>query len=188
VKKSHLPLGVTLNEAGELLTRLERDRDARRPKEERLLPALGLRQISPSLVRSVLVLGPNARAMDKRRQGDPRLYTPVDLALFRLNLRLRAAGVSPTVARVNVANLAILLAKHWQHDDEMALVIVGLCGVLVPVETPRIKAELARVSILDAWGGLSAGVERVRRHAPTVHGLNRKPATDEAENRPYVSA
>jgi hypothetical protein len=163
--------GVTLTEAARLLTQIER-----RPANV---------SITPSVVRSILVLGTDARAMEPRRPGDTRLFTPVDLAVVRLNLQLRAAGVSPTVARVNVANLRILLAKHWRHGDEMLLVIAGLCGVLVPPGTDSVRGEVARVPILKAWRGLDDGVKAIRRRAPEVHGVRH---TSAGEGQRHVSA
>jgi len=119
------------------------------------------RRISPSQVRSILVLDTTARAMQPRRSGDTRLYSAVDLAIVRLAVRLRAEGVSPTVARVIVATLRESIVEIWAHARPMALAVIGMRGLLL-WRGKQPAAAAACVDLLDVWRGVTHAIQVVR--------------------------
>lgn len=150
--------GVTVAEAAAILAELEG------------------RPVSVAQVRSVLVLDTRGRALAPRVHGQTRVYTAVDLALVRLTFRLRGAGVSPTVARVMVANARDVLAGHWQHDDPMALAVVGLRGLVVYAASRRPDGAVAWVPLRDVWRGIEAAMRARRAVEPQMWQWKRHPA------------
>jgi DNA-binding transcriptional MerR regulator len=148
------PDGVTLREAAQLLSTLER------------------RPVSPAQVRSILVLDTTGHALAPRQHGDVRLYSAVDVAFVRLTLRLRAEGVSPTVARTIVSCLGPMLAEHLTHNHPMALAVVGLRGLLLYAPAGRPDAVVAWVTLQDVWRGIEDRIRVVRQRAPELRRWN----------------
>jgi hypothetical protein len=146
-------LGVTLQQAALVLSRLER------------------RDVTPSQVRTMLVLGADARAQKPNKRGDPRQFAAVDLALGRILLRLRHAGVSPVVSRVIVATLREStdpsmpsLVDHLRRGDRMALAVHGMRGWLV-YDKQRPAAAVAWVPLCEVMQGLESTMRAVVREA-----------------------
>lgn len=127
--------GVTLTRAAEILTTLER------------------REITPSQVRTILVLGPNARALEPLPLGTPRMFTREDVAIVRLVLRLRAAGVSPIVSRIIAAHWRDSLIETWHDRRPTALAVIGMRGLLLR-RGKEPKGAIARVDLQDVWRGI----------------------------------
>src|SRR5262245_24735254 len=94
--------GLTLEEAAQVLSTLEK------------------RAVSADQIRTAVLLDTRRRIPLPRRHGETRLFTADDLAVVRLVLRLRAAGVSSTVARVVVACLREALGKSWRQPVALA--------------------------------------------------------------------
>lgn len=141
--------GVTLNEAARILSKLEH------------------RRVTPAQIRAILVRGTTGRALEPRRIGQTRVYSAVDLAMVRLNLRLRAQGVSPLVARVIVANLSSEMIEHLIHGDPMALNIIGMRGIPAHPNSKEL-AGVAWVDLRDVWRGVEREIEATRRAQPDV--------------------
>src|SRR6476469_2992650 len=126
--------GLTLQESASLLSRLEK------------------RAVSTNQVRAVLLLNTRGRALEPQPHGQTRLYTSDEVATVRLVLRLRAAGVSPTVARVVVACLRDELSRLWRRP--LALAVTGLRGEIVPFRVRRPPGTIAWVPVRDVWVGI----------------------------------
>jgi DNA-binding transcriptional MerR regulator len=159
MRKPRTGEGVTVAEVAAILTKL-----------------LGT-AITTAQVRSVLVLDTRGRTMSPRRHGQTRLYSAVDVALVRLVLRLRAEGVSPTVARVVVAHFRELLAQHWTHHDPMAFAVIGMRGLLLYAKQSRPDGAVAWMDLRDVWRGVERAVQAVRQKAPEVWQWKSQPAS-----------
>src|SRR6476469_2039132 len=140
--------GLTLQEAASLLSRLEK------------------RSVSTNQVRAVLLLNTRGRTLRPHRHGETRLYISDEVAAVRLVLRLRAAGVSPTVARVVVACLRDELSRLWRRP--LALAVTGLSGEIVPLSAERPPGTIAWVPVRDVWVGIDDAIRAVRRAQPEV--------------------
>jgi hypothetical protein len=140
--------GISLEQVGALLSSLERD------------------TITPSQVRTILVLGPNARAMEPKRRGEQRLFSAEDVAIARLVLRLRKEGVTPVVSRVIVATLREELVRVWRHGDAMALAVIGMRGLIVPSSTPRLGPVAAFVPLPSVWARVEAALASSHHAGP----------------------
>ena len=142
--------GLTVSEVARVLARLEH------------------RKVSIGQVRSVLVLDTHGRALAPRQHGQTRLYSSIDVALVRLVLRLRAEGVSPTIARVLVAGLRDTLAKHWTHNDPMAFAVIGLRGFVMYATAARPALAVAWVPLRSVWADVAEAAMVVREREPEV--------------------
>jgi hypothetical protein len=131
-----------------------------------ILARLERRDVSPSSVRTALVLGPTSRAMQPGQRGKSRLFTAVDLACFRLMLRLRDEGISPVVSRVIVSTLREGLALHWQHNDPMALAVVGMQGLITYASENRPPYAVAWVDLRTVWRGLEHAIAAATPERP----------------------
>jgi hypothetical protein len=140
--------GLTLPEMATVISRLEQQ------------------EVSVGQVRSVLLLDTRGRAITPQRHGETRLYTADDVAVVRLVLRLRAAGVSPTVARVVAACLRPELGRSWRLPR--ALAVAGLRGELLPLNAGRPTGTIAWVSLREVWAGIEAAIRTTRRTQPEV--------------------
>jgi hypothetical protein len=131
--------GVKLLQAAAILSRLER------------------REITASQVRTILVLGPDARAMQPLRRGEARVFTAEDLAVVRVVLRLRACGVSPVVSRVIVANRRDELIRAWHDGLPQALGVIGMRALLL-WRGKELDGMIAWVDLPDVWRAIPAAI------------------------------
>jgi DNA-binding transcriptional MerR regulator len=120
------------------------------------------------------LLDTRGRAINPRRHGETRCYSATDLAIVRLVLRLRAAGVSPTVARVVVACLRDELSGSWKRP--VALAVTGLRGELLPMREEQPKGPVAWVPLREAWDGVEAAIREARKAAPEIWQWKPQPA------------
>jgi DNA-binding transcriptional MerR regulator len=148
MKKPSLRAALTLAEAALLLSRLEKQ------------------IVSLDQVRAVLLLDTRRRVVSPLRHGETRLYTSDDVAAVRLVLRLRASGVSPTVARVVVACFRDELSQSWRQS--LALAVSGLRGELLPIHAERPKGTVAWVPLREIWAGIEEAIRGVRKAQPEV--------------------
>lgn len=151
--------GVTVAEVARVAGRLER------------------RPVTVGTVRSILVLDTRGRALMPQRHGETRVYAAEDVALVRLALRLRAAGVSPTVARVVVACLRNQLVAAWHGQDDSALAVIGLRGEIRSRLSARPAGVVAWIALRDVWQGLESAIRRVRQAQPEIWQWKAQPVT-----------
>lgn len=131
-----------------------------------VLTRLTRQTITPSKVRTMLVLGPGARAMSPKRQGDRRTFTIDDVAMALVLLRLRAEGVSPVVSRVLVANWRDRLVAACHAGDPVAFGVAGMTGVLL-WRGARPESVVSWVDLPDVW-------RAAQRFCPDVHETDRR--------------
>jgi len=96
------------------------------------------------------------------------MYGVIDLALVCLARRLKAAGISPSVARVVLTYRRDDVVRAWKAGANAALVVTGLHGAVVSVAKTMSAKAAAIVPLQDVWRGLDAEVERLTRTRPTV--------------------
>ena len=131
-----------------------------------MLSRLEKRPVSAGQVRAVVLLDTRGRAVKPRRHGETRLYTSDDVAAVRLVLRLRALGVSPTVARVVVACLRDELCQSWHLP--LAFAVTGLRGELLSVNQERPAGCVAWVPVRAMWVGLNEAIRARRKVQPEI--------------------
>lgn len=128
--------------------------------------------VSVSKVRTMMVLGPGARALSPRRRGDRRLFTRDDLALAALLLRLRREGVSPVVSRVLVANWRDRLIEAWHQALPAAFGVIGMTGMLL-WRGQRPDHLVAWIDLAEIWRGVNRVVpedsSRPSKHSTKEH-------------------
>lgn len=127
----------------------------------RLCARLTGRKCSPRQVHYLLVTGGLSGDARRRRNGQTRVYTVLDVAFVRLALRLQDEGVSPAVARVTLTYLRNDLIRVWKASASVALTVTGVHGSLQPVLKGRPPGVVAYVPLLEIWRGLEAELQRV---------------------------
>ncbi len=111
-----------------------------------------------------------------------------DPDLFVLDLRLPPHGGLPLVrelARRNRSTRVVLLTSSVTEDEVMEAVRAGVRGVVLKEMAPQLLLEcVRRVHWGGSWletGSIGAVVERMRRHATTLHGLKARLTRREME-------
>ena len=145
-----LPKRLTVAEVASLVNQLERQ------------------PCSPRQVRYLLVTGRLGNDCEGRTQGQTRLYTPIDIALVRLAVRLVEQGVSKTVARVVLTYLRLDIIRAWKAGAPMAVAVRGVQGSLEPTPKGRPAWAVAWVGLRDIWNGLDKRVQHVCDTRSTV--------------------
>jgi hypothetical protein len=126
------------------------------------------RACSPRQVRYLLVTGRLGNDVQRRTQGQTRLYNVVDLAFVRLALRLSREGVSAVVARVVLTYLRSDLVRAWKAGAPLAVAIQGVQGSIEPALKTRPTWVRAWVPLREIWSGLDKQVEETCSARATV--------------------
>ena len=123
---------------------------------------------TPRRVRHLLVLGGLGTELQRRQQGQTRLFGALDLAILRLALELERQGISAWVARVVLTYLRDDIVRAFKSSAPVALAVTGLRGRLDPAFKPRPSTAVAWVPLRDAWKGLEGEIAAIRDAKPTV--------------------
>lgn len=104
-------------------------------------------------------------AHEPTTSGDSALYTPVDVALIRLILRLVSEGAPYWMARAAVAQCAGTLRGTLMSVRSGVFVVNGPVGVVNPDEQPTSAVAWA-VQLADVRRGLVAAIRDERKRQP----------------------
>jgi len=126
------------------------------------------RKCSPRRVRLLLVQGGLGTELQRRQQGQTRLFGALDLAILRLALELERQGISAWVARVVLTYLRDDIVRAFKSSAPLALAVSGLKGRLEPAIRTRPSAVAGWVPLREVWKGLDREIELVREAKPTV--------------------
>jgi hypothetical protein len=142
--------GVKLADAARVLSRLERKR------------------VTPSQVRTMLVLGSDACALHPQRQGATRPFTADDLSIARVLMQLRKAGVSAVVARIIVEHCREGLIDAWRKQLPMALAVIGRRGLLL-WRGQEPAGAVAWIDLVDVRRGVDAALAKETHTLAAIH-------------------
>jgi hypothetical protein len=126
------------------------------------------RTCSTRQVRYLLVIGRLGNDVQRRTQGQTRLYNVTDIAFVRLALRLSRQGISSAVARVVLTYLRSDLIRGWKAGAPLAVAIQGVQGSLEPALKVRPTWATAWVPLREIWSGLDKQVEEACSARTTV--------------------
>lgn len=126
------------------------------------------RKCTPRRVRHLLVSGGLGTELQRRQQGQTRLFGALDLAILRLALELERQGISAWVARVVLTYLRDDIVRAFKSSAPLALAVTGVKGSLEPALRAKPSAVIAWVPLREAWKGLDREIEQVREAKPTV--------------------
>ena len=134
----------------------------------RLLSKSTGRKCSPHRVRRLLVNAGLGTEVQRRRQGQTRLFGALDLALVRLAIELERQGISAWVAKVVLTYLRDDLVRAFKSAAPVALAVTGVRGSLEPALRTRPSAATAWVPLREIWKGLESDIGAIRDAKPTV--------------------
>lgn len=123
---------------------------------------------TPRRVRHLLVVGGLGTELQRRQQGQTRLFGALDLAILRLALELERQGISAWVARVVLTYLRDDIVRAFKSSAPVALAVTGVRGRLEPAFKPRPSTAVGWVPLREAWKGLDAEIATIREAKPTV--------------------
>jgi hypothetical protein len=126
------------------------------------------RKCTPRRVRHLLVQGGLGTELQRRQQGQTRLFGALDLAILRLALELERQGISAWVARVVLTYLRDDIVRAFKASAPLALAVTGVKGRLEPAIRTRPSAVAGWVPLREVWKGLDKEIEQVREAKPTV--------------------
>ena len=126
-----------------------------------LLGTVSGHPVSERQVRYLLIDGGVGGDTALRAHGRTRLYGPVDVALTRVAVALRAEGVSPQLTRIVLTYLRDDLVRAWKAAANLAVAVRGIQATLEPaVRTPPGRLT-AWVPLRPIWQGLEARVQEL---------------------------
>lgn len=134
----------------------------------KIVSRLSGRKCTPRRVRHLLVQGGLGTELQRRRQGQTRLFGALDLAILRLAIELERQGVSAWVARVVLTYLRDDIVRAFKSAAPLALTVSGVKGRLEPSLKTKPSNVVAWVPLRDVWKGLDAEIGAVREAKPTV--------------------
>lgn len=134
----------------------------------RLISKMSGRRCSAHRVRRLLVTAGLGTETQPRRQGQTRLFGPLDLAIVRLAIELERQGVSAWVAKVVLTYMRDDVVRAFKSAAPVALAVTGVRGRLEPALKTRPSSAAAWVPLRDTWKGLEAEVAAIRDAKPTV--------------------
>jgi hypothetical protein len=134
----------------------------------RVVSKVSGRKCTPRRVRLLLVEGGLGTELQRRQQGQTRLFGALDLAILRVALELERQGISAWVGRVVLTYLRDELVRAFKSSAPVALSISGLRGRVEPVVRTKPAAAVAWVPLRDIWKGLENEIAAVRDAKPTV--------------------
>ena len=123
---------------------------------------------TPRRVRHLLVQGGLGTELQRRQQGQTRLFGTLDLALLRLAIELERQGISAWVARVVLTYLRDDIVRAFKSAAPVALAVTGLRGSLEPALKTKPSFAVAWVPLREIWKGLESEIAGVRAAKPTV--------------------
>ena len=163
---------MTANESLELLGTLERG-------PLRRIGGFSGRQVRYLATQGVL----SASGRESAGQGDTRLYTADDVALQRLYVRLKAAGMPPWQIRGIFVYLGPPLRLALQRGQDRVLVVNGGRGSLLTAREALRAPGDVRVPLRSLRQGVPAAVRHLRAQQPTVWAGWRRQSVREALTR-----
>jgi hypothetical protein len=116
----------------------------------------------------LLVQGGLGTELQRRQQGQTRLFGTLDLALLRLAMELERQGISAWVSRVVLTYLRDDIVRAFKSAAPVALAVTGLRGSLEPALKARPSSVMAWVPLREVWKGLEGEIVGVRAAKPTV--------------------
>jgi hypothetical protein len=126
------------------------------------------KKCTPRRVRHLLVQSGLGTELQRRQQGQTRLFGALDLAILRLAVELERQGVSAWVARVVLTYLRDDIVRAHKSSAPLALAVIGVKGRLEPAIRNRPSAVAAWVPLREAWKSLDREIEQVREAKPSV--------------------
>jgi hypothetical protein len=123
---------------------------------------------SPHRVRRLLVAARLGTELQRRQNGETRLFGALDLALVRVTLELERQGISAWVSRVVLTYLRDDLVRAFKSAAPVALAVAGVRGSLEPAFEARPASAVGWVPLREAWKGIEREIEIVRQAKPTV--------------------
>ena len=134
----------------------------------KLLTRLSGRKCTPRRLRHLLVHGALGTELQRRQQGQTRLFGALDLGIFRIAIELERQGISAWVARVVLTYLRDDIVRAFKSSAPVALAVTGVRGRLEPALRARPSSAVAWVPLRDVWKGLDTEISGVREVKPTV--------------------
>jgi hypothetical protein len=134
----------------------------------RIVSKVSGRKCSARRVRYLLVQGGLGTELQPRRQGQTRLFGPLDLAILRLAIELERQGISPWVGRVVLTYLRDDVVRAFKSAAPVALTVTGVKGRIEPALKSRPSHIAAWVPLRDVWKGLEQEITALREARPTV--------------------
>jgi hypothetical protein len=134
----------------------------------RVVSKISGRKCSPRRVRHLLVHGGLGTELQRRQQGQTRLFGALDLAILRVALELERQGISAWVARVVLTYLRDDIVRAFKSAAPVALAVNGVRGRLEPALKSKPSSAVAWVPLRDAWKGLEGEIAAIREAKPTV--------------------
>ncbi len=126
------------------------------------------KRCTPRRVRHLLVQSGLGTELQRRQQGQTRLFGALDLAILRLAVELERQGVSAWVARVVLTYLRDDIVRAFKSAAPLALAVIGVKGRLEPAIRSRPSAVIGWVPLREVWKGLDKEIDQVREAKPTV--------------------
>lgn len=134
----------------------------------KLLTRLSGKKCTPRRVRHLLVQGALGTELQRRQQGQTRLFGALDLGIFRIAIELERQGISAWVARVVLTYLRDDIVRAFKSSAPVALAVTGVRGRLEPALRARPSSAVAWVPLREVWKGLDTEISGVREAKPTV--------------------
>jgi hypothetical protein len=134
----------------------------------RVVSKISGRKCTPRRVRHLLVHGGLGTELQRRQQGQTRLFGALDLAILRVALELERQGISAWVARVVLTYLRDDIVRAFKSAAPVALAVNGVRGRLEPALKSKPSSAVAWVPLREAWKGLEGEIAAIREAKPTV--------------------
>ena len=133
-----------------------------------LTSKLSGRKCTPRRVRHLLVQGGLGTELQRRQQGQTRLFGALDLAILLLAMELEKQGISAWVGRVVLTYLRDDLVRAFKAATPLALAVNGVRGRLEPSLRSKPSWAIGWVPLREIWRGLDGEIASVRQAKPTV--------------------
>lgn len=134
----------------------------------RLASRISGRTCTPRRVRHLLVQGGLGTELQRRQQGQTRLFGALDLAIVLLAMELEKQGISAWVGRVVLTYLRDDLVRAFKAATPVALAVNGVRGRLEPSLKSKPSWAIGWVPLRELWRGLDGEIASVREAKPTV--------------------